>query len=127
MTEYYKENFYDEYSIKKRDTIIAIVDSGSNANKICDELNTLHEENIQLRKLLDIGETNAKSILDVLNEQEKDAHRFMQLIKNKSVIIERIHSILLEYKVKEPIILTKEDLELMGKAISYYTHGRCGE
>ena len=63
MTEYYKENFYDEYSIKKRDTIIAIVDSGSNANKICDELNTLHEENIQLRKLLDIGETNAKSIL----------------------------------------------------------------
>lgn len=127
MTEYYKENFYDEYSIKKGDIIIAIVDSGSNANKICNELNTLHEENIQLRKLLDIGETNAKSILDVLNEQEKDTYRLMQLIKNQSIIIQELHSKLSEYQVKEPIVLTKEDLELMDKAVSYYTHGRCGE
>ena len=52
MTEkrYVKENFYDEYAIKKEDTIIAIVDSGTNARKICNELNTLHEENEQLKK-----------------------------------------------------------------------------
>ena len=38
----------------------------------CKVLNALHEENKQLRKLLDIGRTNAKSILDVLNEQEQE-------------------------------------------------------
>lgn len=54
MTEkrYIKENFYDEYAIKKEDTIIAIVDSGTNARKICNELNTLYEENEQLKKEL---------------------------------------------------------------------------
>ena len=53
MTEnkrYYKENFYDEYAIKKEDTLIAIVDSGSNAKKICDELNELHERIHELEK-----------------------------------------------------------------------------
>lgn len=46
MTEkrYFKEDFYNEYAIKKQDTIIAIVDSGSNARRICNELNALHEE-----------------------------------------------------------------------------------
>lgn len=47
--QYFKENFYDEYAIKKKDTIIAIVDSGTNARKICDELNTLYNENEQLK------------------------------------------------------------------------------
>ncbi len=52
MTEkrYFKEDFYNEYAIKKEDTIIAIVDSGSNARRICDELNALHEENEQLKE-----------------------------------------------------------------------------
>jgi hypothetical protein len=26
------------------------------------------------------------------------------------------------YQLKDPIVLTKEDLEIMGKAISYYSH-----
>ena len=43
------------------------------------------------------------------------------------MIIEELHSKLLEYQVKEPIVLTKEDLNLMGKAIGYYTHGRYAE
>lgn len=60
-----------------------------------------------------------------MNEQEKDAHRLMQLIKNQSVIIENLHSKLMEHQFEEPIVLTKEDLELMGKAISYYTHEGC--
>lgn len=41
---YFKENFLDEYAIKKEDIIIAVVDSGSNANRICDELNALNDE-----------------------------------------------------------------------------------
>lgn len=104
--QYVKENFYDEYAIKKEDTIIAIVDSGTNARKICNELNALAEENKQLKQ---------------------DNTSLMHLLENQSIIIQELHSKLLEHQVKEPIILTKEDLELMGKAISYYTHGRCVE
>ena len=47
---YFKENFCDEYAIKKEDIIIAVVDSGSNARRICDELNALYDENKQLKK-----------------------------------------------------------------------------
>ena len=85
MTEkrYFKEDFCDEYAIKKEDTIIAIVDSGTNARKICDELNTLHDENEQLRKLLNIGRTNAKAIIDVLNEQEQYKEENEQLKQEK--------------------------------------------
>ena len=64
MTEYYKENFYDEYSIKKGDIIIAIVDSGSNANKICDLLNELHEEKEQLKSNNKQYEILVKSLKD---------------------------------------------------------------
>ena len=39
MTEYYMEELYDEYAIKKEDTIIAVIDSGSNARRICKLLN----------------------------------------------------------------------------------------
>jgi hypothetical protein len=54
MTEkqYFKEDFQDEYAIKKEDTIIAIVDSGSNAKRICDELNMLNDECIELREAM---------------------------------------------------------------------------
>ena len=53
MAKYYKENFYDEYAIKKEDIIIAIVDSGSNARKICDELNNLYEDIIFLKRFIE--------------------------------------------------------------------------
>ena len=62
------------------------------------------------------------------NEQLKqDNNALIHLLENQSMIIEELHSKLLEYQVKEPIVLTKEDLNLMGKAIGYYTHGRCVE
>lgn len=62
------------------------------------------------------------------NEQLKqDNNALIHLLENQSMIIQELHSKLLEYQVKEPIVLTKEDLELMGKAVSYYTHGRYGE
>ena len=58
---------------------------------------------------------------------EQDNNALMHLLENQSIIIQELYSKLLEYQVKEPIALTKEDLELMDKAASYYTHGRYGE
>ena len=73
---------------------------------IIDKMNELHEKNEQL---------------------EQDNNALIHLLENQSTIIQELHLKLLEYQVKEPITLTKEDLELMDKAVSYYTHGRCGE
>lgn len=78
---------------------------------------------------------------DLLNEQDerikeletekellkKDGNNLIQLLENQSLIICELHSKLMEYWLKEPIVLTKEGLELMGEAVSYYTHGRCPE
>ena len=62
------------------------------------------------------------------NEQLKeDNNALIHLLENQSMIIQELHSKLLEYQIQEPIVLTKEDLKLMGKAISYYTHGRYAE
>ena len=69
-------------------------------------LNDLHEENMQLKQ---------------------DNTVLIRILENQSIIIQKLHSKILEFRLKEPIVLTKEDLELMGKAISYYTHGRYAE
>lgn len=60
-------------------------------------------------------------------ELKKDVDKLIHLLENQSIIIQELHSELMRYQLKEPIILTKKDLELMDKAVSYYTHGRCGE
>ena len=39
MTEYSVEKFYNEYALKKEDSIIAVIDTGTNARKVCDLLN----------------------------------------------------------------------------------------
>ena len=51
MTEYSVEKFYSEYALKKEDSIIAVVDSGTNARKVCDLLNEQDTE-IQRLKLI---------------------------------------------------------------------------
>ena len=66
---------------------------------------------------------NITQIIDLLNELNQDNNALIRIIKNQSYIIEQLHTKLIEYELKEPIKLTKEDIELMGKAISYYTHG----
>ena len=70
---------------------------------------------------------DVKALCKLLNELHEENQQLIQLLKNQSAIIQELHSKLLEYQLKEPIILTREDLETMGGAISYYTHGRCGE
>ena len=71
-----------------------------------------------------------KRLNDLYNENEQLKQEnvgLMRLLENQSIIIHELHSKLMSYQLKEPITLTKEDLELMDKAVSYYTHGRCGE
>lgn len=75
-------------------------------------------------------EIDVDIVVDLLNENEQlkqDNNALIHLLENQSMIIQELHSKLLEYQIQEPIVLTKEDLELMGKAISYYTHGRYAE
>ena len=82
---------------------------GKSWDRICNRLNELFDEVEQLKQ---------------------DNIDLIMVLKNQSFIIQELHSKLLEYELKErkeSIVLTKEDLEIMGKAISYYTHGRCGE
>lgn len=112
--------------------------------RIVDLLNDLVDENEQLKQDIDFLEIENEALEDgatkyaelshkVLKENEQlkqDNTDLMMVLKNQSIIIQELYSKLLEYELKEPkesIVLTKEDLEIMGKAISYYTHGRCGE
>lgn len=44
MTEYSVEKFYGEYALKKEDSIIAVIDSGTNARKVCDLLNEQYKQ-----------------------------------------------------------------------------------
>ena len=44
MTEYSVEKFFNEYAIKQEDIIIAVLDSGTNARKVCDLLNEQEEQ-----------------------------------------------------------------------------------
>ena len=85
----------------------------------------LINENKELKTKVDFYkdfQTDARE-LDKENEQLKqDNDKLIQLLENQSIIIHELHSKLMRYQLEEPIVLTKEDLEIMGKAISYYTH-----
>ena len=86
------------------------------------------EEILQLMNNLDEKareRSKALSKLQKKNEQLKEDNiGLIKILENQSIIIAELHSKILDFELKEPIVLTKEDLELMGKAISYYTHGR---
>jgi len=61
MTEYSVEKFYDEYALKKEDTIIAVIDTGTNARKVCDLLNEQEETILkQKRKIKELEEENGR-------------------------------------------------------------------
>lgn len=53
MTEYSVEKFYNEYALKKEDSIIAVIDSGTNARKVCDLLNEQEERIKELQQTID--------------------------------------------------------------------------
>lgn len=93
-----------------------------NKNIQCDEISD-NEEWVTYGEIVDL----LNNFVEENKQLKQDNTGLMKLLKNQSIIVQELHSKLLEHHVKEPIILTKEDLELMGKAVSYYTHGRCVE
>ena len=94
---------------------------------IVDLLNSLSEENEQLKHDATILILSNQDYRKENEQLKQDNNALIHLLENQSMIIQELHSKLLEYQIQEPIVLTKEDLELMGKAISYYTHGRYAE
>lgn len=118
---------------------MGILDNGSPITyKDCvDLLNENEQLKTQLQNTSDqrnefhrAARENANRAGKLENENEwlkRDNNALIHLLENQAMIIEELHSKLLEYQIKEPIVLTKEDLNLMGKAISYYTHGRYAE
>ena len=83
-------------------------------------------DDTKLNILLDGGE-DKEDMVSLLNQLNEDNNALIKMIENQSYIIQQLHTKLIEYELKEPIKLTVEDIELMGKAISYYTHGRMPE
>ena len=75
MTEYSVEKFYNEYALKKEDTIIAVIDTGTNARKVCDLLNE-QEETIQ--ELYDF-----RLIYNALLFNEWSKHDTIEVYKSK--------------------------------------------
>ena len=80
MTEYSVEKFYDEYALKKEDMIIVVIDSGTNARKVCDLLNEqektikhLTDELFEARKdyIIDTADISDKPYLDEMIEEER--------------------------------------------------------
>jgi len=90
-----------------------------------------NDEWIDLHSMSENSEKNVQICINKMNELaeeneqlKQDNEHLIHLLENQSIIIQELHSKLMHYELKEPIVLTKEDLELMGKAISYYSHGR---
>ena len=94
-----------------------------NANRV----GKLEKENEQLRHDATILILSNQDYRKENEQLKQDNNALIHLLENQSMIIQELHSKLLEYQIQEPIVLTKEDLKLMGKAISYYTHGRYAE
>ena len=120
------------FTIEKKGGMFYIFDTGnlipvSDGQPICDLLNELHEEAKDNEHYHSEVLRLYKAVSKENEQLKQDKNALIHLLENQSMIIEELHSNLLECQVKEPIVLTKEDLELMDKAISYYTHGRCGE
>lgn len=104
------KRFIPVYECVTQDNEVYVVCKGEhNADVVATALNELYERNEYLEK----ENTQLK----------QDNNALIHLLENQSIIIQELHSKLLEYQVKEPIVLTKEDLKIMGKAIDYYSRG----
>ena len=87
----------------------------------------LWKENEQLKSRIKDYDVALKKLQDLTDKKLKEDKQLKQdnnvlikMLENQSVIIQELHSKILEYELKEPIVLTKEDIEIMDKAISYY-------
>ena len=120
------------FTIEKKGGMFYIFDDGSlipvsDGQPICDLLNELYEEAKDNEHYHSEVLRLYKAVSKEHEQLKQDRNALIHLLENQSMIIEELHSKLLECQVKEPIVLTKEDLNLMGKAIGYYTHRRYAE
>ena len=123
-------------------TFYFVVDSIANVESFVERLNELHEENQSSKEFIEqlqeelvlfkkaganMGiDLNAQiTALKQENEQlKKDNEWLLQCVKNQSVIIQELDSVIMAYNMEHKIIikLTEKDLRTLDKASSYYTH-----
>ena len=83
--KYVMEKFYNEYSIKKDDKILAVVDSGTNARKICKELNNQEETIDNLKEINKRASDWNKRKLMELKRLRRDWDKLWQLCKDNGI------------------------------------------
>ena len=83
--KYVMEKFYNEYSIKKDDKILAVVDSGTNARKICEELNNQEETIANLKEINKRASDWNKRKLMELKRLRRDWDKLWQLCKDNGI------------------------------------------
>ncbi len=147
---------YDDYNgnlfDNNHNTFYHIEDSEENISILCNRLNKIVDENEQLRKLTNIKNTNAKDLVDVLNDQEQakwekqkhivhlehKIHRMREQIKKLEYLyhyrtceIERLNESEIDSYKREITTLEKENEQLkqqltsilkLTKKIEDYTH-----
>lgn len=70
MTEYSVEKFYNEYALKKEDTIIAVIDTGINTRKVCDLLNEQSKQIAELKERNQRQYNRLKEITDLMFKRD---------------------------------------------------------
>lgn len=91
-------------------------------DECCDLLNELNDENEELKETRNYYHENYLTMKTERNYFKGKNEILKNILENQSLIIQELGAKLLEYETEEPITLTKEDLEVMGKALSYYIH-----
>lgn len=91
-------------------------------NKLEKENELLKEENEDLNEELMGNDSLVLLYKERIDKLKKGNNDLIHMLEKQSMVVRELMSRLMDYQLEEPIVLTKEDLEIMGKAISYYTH-----
>lgn len=134
MTEFYTHcgteryfDFDDKVCDEETGKALTVKEIITVLNELNNENQVLKVTNDEMEDYFARMEEKAQQLKKDNEQLKKDNNNLIHILKNQTTIINELHSKLMHYELKEPIVLTKEDLELMGKAISYYSHGRCVE
>lgn len=87
-----------------------------------EENELLKEENEDLNEELMGNDSLVLLYKERRDKLKKGNNDLIHVLEKQSMVVRELMSRLVDYRLEEPIVLTKEDLEIMGKAISYYTH-----
>lgn len=90
LLEEWEDVNYCEHSFKFKDEWLT-------DKEVVDLLNELAEENQQLRQILDIGKTNAKDIVDVLNIQQSRIKELSEENKELKKQMNRLYNYFMDW------------------------------